>query len=247
MHTKIVGKHAWTLCCPLFWWLSIRLSTWFRELLPMHSVVCITMYRCTQLLNRSWMSVHWLFSWWRTSGWKEKTLHSNKENSMCLHSLPCLVCISWFPPDISWCSSSVLKQLLFRWQHWLPSINTVTTLPKQVPNTFWQLFSPVHCCCLVCPWSMVLPGLFISMTSLPISTEIRYRSWHLYSSSQEWHSSCHWFRSTYGQQTFTKALRVQLPLIWVLYQKDRLHLYYWPSLSKYSLQWLMTGRKYFIG
>lgn len=56
-------------------------------------------------------------------------------------------------------------------------------------------------------------GLFISMTSLPISTEIRYRSWHLYSSSQEWHSSCHWFRSTYGQQTFTKALRVQLPLI----------------------------------
>ena len=28
-----------------------------------------------------------------------------------------------------------------------------------------------------------------------------------------WHSSCHWFRSTYGQQTFTKALRVQLPLI----------------------------------
>ena len=60
---------------------------------------------------------------------------------------------------------------------------------------------------------MVLPGLFISMTSLPISTEIRYRSWHLYSSSQEWHSSCHWFRSTYGQQTFTKALRVQLPLI----------------------------------
>ena len=33
------------------------------------------------------------------------------------------------------------------------------------------------------------------MTSLPISTEIRYRSWHLYSSSQEWHSSYHWFRS----------------------------------------------------
>ena len=40
-----------------------------------------------------------------------------------------------------------------------------------------------------------------------------FRSWHLYSSSQEWHSSYHWFRSTYGQQTFTKVLRVQLPLI----------------------------------
>ena len=64
----------------------------------------------------------------------------------------------------------------------------------------------------------ILTALFSSALllfglSLPISTEIRYRSWHLYSSSQEWHSSYHWFRSTYGQQTFTKALRVQLPLI----------------------------------
>ena len=37
--------------------------------------------------------------------------------------------------------------------------------------------------------------------------------YYIFSSSQEWHSSCHWFHSTYGQQTFTKALRVQLPLI----------------------------------
>lgn len=53
----------------------------------------------------------------------------------------------------------------------------------------------------------------ISMIFLLISTEIRCKSWLLYSSLPVWRSSSLWFRSIYGRQTFTKVHRVRLPPI----------------------------------
>lgn len=50
----------------------------------------------------------------------------------------------------------------------------------------------------------------ISKTFLHISTEIRCKSWHLYSSLPVWRLNFLWSRSIYGRQTFTKAHQVQL-------------------------------------
>ena len=166
---------------------------------------------------------------------------------MYWHSPPCLVCISWFPPDISWCSLSDWKQLLFLWLPWLLSTNTATILPKPVPSISLRHFSPVRCCCSACQWFTVLPEHCTSMIFPHTSTEIPCKSWHSYSSLRVWRSNCPSFRSTSGQRTFTKALQARLQLIWVLFQKARQHSCYWLSWLKYSPRWSMIGRRYFIG
>ena len=166
---------------------------------------------------------------------------------MYLHSPPCSVCISWFPPDTSWCSSSDWRQLPSRWQPWSLSTNTAITPLKPVPSISLPHFSPAHCYCLVCQWFTVPQEHCISMIFLLISMEIRCKSWLLYSSLPVWRSSSLWFRSIYGRQTFTKVHRVRLPPIWVLSPKVRQHLCWWQFWSKYSHRWYMTGKKYFTG